>query len=110
MSTGPASSSNPRRTFRHRPLHVQADQWDGIPDPEKWGWAKCSGRWAIAEDAVTGEFAVRNEEHELWIKLNVGDWVIQGPDDQFIVVKDNVFRQSYERIEERAEAAQTEQM
>jgi hypothetical protein len=100
MSTGPASSANSQRAFRHRSLHVQADRWDGVPDPEKWGWAKGSGMWAIAEDVVTGEFAVRNEEHDLWIKLNVGDWVVQGPDGQFTVVRDNVFQQLYEPVDE----------
>jgi hypothetical protein len=42
---------------------------------------------------------VRNDVHDLWIALEVGDWVIVGPDGDFTVVRDKTFRATYEPVD-----------
>jgi hypothetical protein len=69
------------------------------PQPLRWGWAKNSEGWAIAEDVSTGEYGVQAEANETWVPLNVGDWVVQRANGWFEVVKDRDFQNEYEPID-----------
>lgn len=70
-----------------------------MPNSDRWGWAKNSEGWAIAEEASTGEYEVQAEAGETWTPLNVGDWVVQRANGRFVVVNEAEFRNEYEPMD-----------
>lgn len=81
-------------TFRKKPVEVQAMQWTGGPtsSDELVQWTRGNFTW------YDGIGEIWDYLHETWVKLEVGDWIIQGIQGEFYPCKQDIFAETYERV------------
>jgi hypothetical protein len=92
------------QTFRKRPVEVPAIQWRGdnrddlvafagmhfdVLDPEDR--ANCDDPEATAQ--------ILDVLHATWVLVYTGDWIIKGLKGEFYPCRDEVFTESYERVQ-----------
>ena len=98
------------RTFRKRPVKIQAmrfEPWtdllgDTLPDFErkarkvaKW----CGGRF-FYDPSTTWTFWIEIPTLEGVMIAHPGDWIIKGVQGEFYPIKESIFRETYESVEE----------
>ena len=72
--------------FRKRPITVEATQLEPYgPLPNNVRIERC-------------QYQVFDHLHDTWINLEVGDWIITGPQGENYPVKKDMFEATYERV------------
>ena len=94
--------------FRKKPVVIEAMQWDGTAEG-----ATPILDWALDEG---GSITYRCDDpngcggviktHHLWVQTlegghigSRGDWIVKGVQGEFYLVKESIFRQTYEPVE-----------
>lgn len=80
------------KTFRKKPVIIQAVQFDGTNADFIAEWA---GRPPILS-AHAGEVIVQTLEGQM--KADVGDWIIRGVKGEFYPCKPDIFDTTYEQV------------
>lgn len=83
--------------YRKKPVVIEALQWTGTNKKEIKGFA---GKYAGFEDfgEATVHLIVKTLEGKL--KASIGDYIIQGVDGEFYPCKPDIFKQTYEKVED----------
>jgi hypothetical protein len=86
----------PVRTFRKRPVEIQAVQWTGDNETELAEFT--GGRFEATSERYDPELtaAVYDELHSSWVQLRTGDWVARGVEGEFYPVADRILAVTYE--------------
>lgn len=82
------------KRYRKKPVVIEAVQYDGANAHEI---SEFVGESYI-DDLRTP--AIRTLEGDM--RVTSGDWVIQGVQGEFYPVKDSIFRETYEKVEDAA--------
>ena len=88
---------NTIKTYRKKPVEIQAIQFNG------WNWAECEDwiageplmhpQWMIEEDYITIDTL------EGAMRCNKGDYIIKGTKGEFYPCKADIFESIYELVE-----------
>ena len=93
--------------FRKRPVVIEAVQFDGshLSAEKIIEWVnKCTG-YDSAKDCTPpilfyyGEMTIRTLEGDMTGKK--GDWIIQGVNNEFYPCKPDIFKKTYEKVEDQ---------
>jgi hypothetical protein len=89
------------RTFRKKPVEVQAVQWTGDNAAEMDTFT--GNRWAsVAPEDRDGDThrtgAVYDELHRTWVGVYTGQWVIRGVKGEFYPIAEDVLAETYEPV------------
>jgi hypothetical protein len=91
-------------TFRKRPVEVQALRWTGGNEVEVAAFT--GARFEALDEADRANCddpeataQVFDVLHATWVLVYDGDWIIRGLKGEFYPCRDEVFTQSYERVQ-----------
>ena len=80
--------------FRKRPVIVEAKKWTGKNTTALIHWM-CPD---LEPDAEASDLTIKTLEGEL--KASIGDWIIKGVKGEFYPCKPDIFKKTYERVEQ----------
>lgn len=89
------------RTFRKRPVEIQAIQFDGTNHDDIQAFA--AGCFETVDTAIFGNDSkvvaqVWDQLHHTWVGVKVGDWIVRGVSGEFYPVDKDVMEQTYEEV------------
>lgn len=89
--------------FRKKPVVVEARQWTG--GDYTWLSDFCGHNWARADAHDMGyddpeQVIIYNTASRQWLHLPIGHWLVRGVQGELYPVKDDIFHQTYEAIDE----------
>jgi hypothetical protein len=79
--------------YRKKPVVIEAFKFDPVGEMPKWAEDKI-----LCVD-ICGEFVPVIDTLEGRMRVNVGDWVIQGIKGELYPCRDDIFQATYERVE-----------
>ncbi len=103
------------RTVRKRPVEVEAMRWPGgamLATPvinwilENGGTARyheertIPASWPLPEEHVPESIAIDTLEGQM--NASAGDWIIKGINGEFYPCRDDIFRKTYEEVQDAA--------
>ena len=102
-------TTTPQR-FTKRPVTIEAIQWDGTKESAShildwmFSWAIDRGASANYMDSqrTGGEPLIAIETLEGTMLASSGDWIIRGVQGEFYPCRDDIFRQTYEAVEDES--------
>lgn len=86
------------RTFRKKPVEIQAIEYDGTPERNREiiDWTRGSETPAFMDDMDHRTLKIRTLEGDHTVSL--GDFVIRGVAGEFYPCKPDIFANSYEEV------------
>lgn len=82
------------KKYRKKPVIVEAMRWTGKNTTALLHWM-CPD---LSPDAVSFDGTIKTLEGEL--RASRGDWIIRGVKGEFYPIKDAIFRETYEAVED----------
>lgn len=92
-------SEQPYR-FRKRPVEIEAIQFAGDNPTPIIAWVLANGGTARYHDDDPAGDHIAIDTLEGTMRADVGDWIIRGVAGEFYPVKDSIFRETYEAVDE----------
>lgn len=88
------------RTFRKRPVEIQAVQFDGANAAEISTFTRGSFRLLAAPHPGSPDVIaeVWDKLHHTWVGVKAGDWILRGVQGEFYPVDSQVMEQTYEAV------------
>lgn len=88
------------RTFRKRPVEIQAIQFDGTNHDDIQAFAAGCFTIDIRTDTYKPGIVaeVWDKLHHTWVGVKVGDWIVRGVAGEFYPVDAAVMAQTYEEV------------
>lgn len=83
--------------FRKKPVVIDAVLWDGTEEVGRKLRA-----WSDHRVRHHGGTSIFIETLEGSMEAKIGDWIIRGVKGEFYPVKDEIFRQTYEAVDDAA--------
>ncbi|MDQ0371565.1 hypothetical protein [Catenuloplanes indicus] len=89
------------RTYRKRPVEVQAVEWTGDNEGEIYDWSGGNFRAVDVEDRgddpdITGE--VYDRLHSTWVGVKAGHSIVRGVQGEFYPIAADVLAETYEPV------------
>lgn len=81
--------------FRKKPVVIDAIKYTGKNGSNILHWMFPD----IEQDAEANKLTIRTLEGEM--NVSIGDWVIRGVEGEFYPCKPNIFKKTYEKVEEK---------
>lgn len=88
------------RVWRKKPVEVQAVRWTADVTPSAY---KYFTNGLANLDDVSGYGTVYDRLHDVWVPLDLGDWIVKGVKGELYPVKADVFAELYEQPEADAQ-------
>lgn len=84
--------------FRKRPIVIEAEQFTGEPDANLESWL---GDWFVSWAPKRRQLVIKTRESNEFT-ADAGDWVICGVAHEFYACKDEIFRATYDPVDDEA--------
>jgi hypothetical protein len=90
-------------SYRKKPVVIAAVRWIGDNEREVASFARHCFKTIDPPDRgddpdMTAQ--VYDTLHATWVLLGTGDWIVRGVKGEFYPVRDDVFRETYEPVDE----------
>lgn len=83
--------------YRKRPVEIEAVRWtEDMPMRELIDFTN----GLVQLNDVDRVFRVYDRLHDTWVSFGYGDWIIRGVQGELYPCRDDIFRQTYEAVEE----------
>lgn len=86
------------KTYRKKPVKVEAIQWMGDNRPEVLDFCNTDGKLRASITGVTNIVVVRTLEGNM--EARIGDYIIKGVKGEYYPCKPDIFRETYEEVSE----------
>lgn len=85
--------------FKKKPIVIEAIQWDGTNETRELIETSFNVKLSISENWLdkTNDIVINTLEGKM--TGIVGDWIIKGVKDEIYPCKNDVFQESYEKVE-----------
>lgn len=96
------------KTYRKKPVTVQAIRWTGLNTEEVRGFCGDKARieisdaaWRVQKGAAVAEVYIDTLEGSM--RANHGDYIIRGVNGEFYPCKPDIFQKTYEETENKTQ-------
>jgi len=86
--------------FRKRPILIEAVQWTNNPAPSSLAEIHAMGCAPLFAADGTAALIIKTLDGDM--RAEVGDWIIRGVKGEFYPCKDDIFRATYEEVDDAA--------